>query len=796
MAEANLHPTFWKHSVAAFVEVRNCTPTSPRPNTTPSTGWNKEKPDVSRFRVFGCLAYVLIPHKAFQTHTAKCIFMGYPPGVKGWTFWNPNTRCFFNSSHVVFDERCFPGDHHHITNIFGNLFQKSPLASLPTDTPKTPSVPLSITSIPKNSGPGFRGSRLDFGGSDPDIPVPDRGGDDDTDSTPDSPLLPQVNTPPLSPLANLPELHTPSPPLSPTPPPAIIRARNEPIYRPDGLIEPIPNTGRGHRRATGDNRPPWNYQGEWNPDDDHEEHAANSANCLLDGLTFTAKLDTLCLEENEAFEFSFANRATVHDNEPKSYAQAMSRPPEEAAKWHQAAVDELNALIENGVFEPVRLPDNRKAIGSRWVFKIKQNADGSIERYKARLVAKGYTQRWGYDFDETFSPTPKLAAIRTVLALAAVGDLELWSVDISSAYLNGELKEEVYMEQPEGFHEKGPDYVWRLMKSLYGLKQAGRQWHKKLHETLTSKMGFKQVKCEHSIWVYQRGNTRIIIPVFVNDMTIAAKTTEEVQNIISQLRTHFKLRDLGPTTFLLGIEIIRDRANRTLTISQQQYIIDLLERVNMSDCNSVTTPLEPGVKLSSDQSPKTPEEFEQMRDIPYLNVLGAVAYLAIATCPDIAYAVSVLSRFNKNPGPVHWAALKRLLRYLKGTINYCIQYSADSTRENDGSLIKTYSDADHGGNPDNGQSTSGYVVKIGGGAVSWSSKLQSFVTLSTTEAEYVAAVASGQEIIWLRNLFTEFGFPQVQASPLFIDNQSALSVARNPDHHGHVKHLDLRFYWL
>nr|GAT51524.1 predicted protein [Mycena chlorophos] len=191
--------------------------------------------------------------------------------------------------------------------------------------------------------------------------------------------------------------------------------------------------------------------------------------------------------------------------------------------------------------------------------------------------------------------------------------------------------------------------------------------------------------------------------------------------------------------------------------------------------------------------PTTPEDIASMKNIPYLHILGAVAYLAVATRPDIAYAVGVLARFSKNPGWKHWQALKRVLRYLKGTIDKRLTFgSIQST----GELFTTYSDADHGGNPDNGRSTSGYVVMMGGGAISWSSRLQSFVTLSTTEAEYVAAVSAGQEILWLRNMFSKLGYQQKDSSRLLIDNQSTISVAKNTDHHGRVKHLDLRFYWL
>ena len=209
------------------------------------------------------------------------------------------------------------------------------------------------------------------------------------------------------------------------------------------------------------------------------------------------------LPYDDALEFAFESvvqhafkAEQEHFGEPKSISEVMQLAPDERSKWLKAAQDGIQSLVENGTFELVQLPPGRRAIGSRWVFRVKRNADGSIERYKGRLVAKGFSQRPGFDYNETFAPTPKWASIRAILALAALEDLELESVDISSAYLNAELKEEVYMRQPEGFEEKTPDWVWRLRKSLYGLKQAGRCWHEKLHSVL-SKLGFERLSCEH-----------------------------------------------------------------------------------------------------------------------------------------------------------------------------------------------------------------------------------------------------------------------------------------------------------
>ena len=317
------------------------------------------------------------------------------------------------------------------------------------------------------------------------------------------------------------------------------------------------------------------------------------------------------------------------------------------------------------------------------------------------------------------------------------------------------------MKQPEGFEEKSPGWVWRLLKALYGLKQAGRCWHEKLHEVLT-KLGFSRLVCEHSVWVYLRDGVRIIIPVFVDDITIAAKSKTAIQRVKDDLRTHFKLRDLGPTSWLLGVKIERDRSKHSLSISQHRYALDILERYGFANCNPVGTPMEPGLRLSAEMGPTTPSEVREMQEIPYDQAVGSLFYLAVATRPDIARTVGNLARFSKNPGMTHWKAVKHLFRYVKGTLGYKITYAPSPEDE----LFTSYTDADHAGCPDTGRSTSGYAIKMGTGAISWSSRLQTIVALSTTEAEFVAAVSAGQEMLWLQNLLTEFGYEVSSASKL------------------------------
>jgi hypothetical protein len=492
-----------------------------------------------------------------------------------------------------------------------------------------------------------------------------------------------------------------------------------------------------------------------------------------------------------AFRAAVDAKAVSPDAEPKSYREAMRRPGSEL--WHQAMVREMEAHLENGTWELVNLPHGRKAIGSKWVFKIKRNPDGTVERYKARLVAKGFGQRPGVDFDETFAPTTKWAALRAILALAALENLELESIDISNAYLNGELHDvDVYMQQPDGFAERDSTWVARLLKGLYGLKQGGREWFRRLEEVLLE-LGFARFRSDSSVFIWEKDGVKVIVPVFVDDITLASKSKEKIAEIKGLLAQHFKLRDLGPTSFLLGVQIDRERSTRTLHLSQRQYTLDLLDRFGFADCTPVSTPLDPGSRLDMSQCPQTPEDDEFMRDKPYVSAVGALMYLAIATRPDIAHAVGVLCRFMSKPDPAHWKAAKYLFRYLRGSVDYRLTYAPDPSSSQ---LFTTYSDADHGGNPDNGRSTSAYVVKMGTGAVSWMSRLQSIVALSTTEAEFISAVSAGQEIVWMRSFLGELGYAFDAPSLLLVDNQSAIQVARNPEHHGRMKHLDLRFFWL
>jgi hypothetical protein len=218
--------------------------------------------------------------------------------------------------------------------------------------------------------------------------------------------------------------------------------------------------------------------------------------------------------------------------------------------WRDAATLEYNTLVENSTWEIVDLPQGEKTTGSGWVFRVKHNADGSIECFKARIVAKGYSQCPGLDYNESFAPTFRPATLRIIMALSALEDLELRSVDITAAFINGDLDEKIYMKQPEDFHIGSPNKVCQLRKSLYGLKQSARQWNKKLHSVLTE-LGFKRIESDHSMYIYSNGEVRIIVPIYIDDITLASKSSSAIDKYVQLLSHHFKCRDLGPTNYLM-----------------------------------------------------------------------------------------------------------------------------------------------------------------------------------------------------------------------------------------------------
>ena len=502
-------------------------------------------------------------------------------------------------------------------------------------------------------------------------------------------------------------------------------------------------------------------------------------------------------EEYDVSDFVFSAEyhdiivAAIHeaDGDPKTLSEAQTRP--DWPRWKEAMNRELATLERAGTWETVPRPPNTNVVGSKWVFRIKRKADGTIEKYKARLVARGFTQVYGIDYFDTFSPVAKLTSIRTLLAIAARNDWEIESFDFDGAYLNGELNadEVIYMQAPPGSSTttEGTS-VKRLKKSLYGLKQAGRRWYDTLSRALAD-LGFRTTQADPGVFLARVKEHVLILAIHVDDCIFTGDSAKLIAEFKNKLNKIYALTDLGPVHWLLGIKISRNRTNRTISLSQKTYINSILTRFALADVKAYATPIVPGVIYSRGDSPTSNTEEASMKTVPYREAIGSLMYASVATRPDISFAVSTLSQFLNNPGHAHWEAVKRIFRYLSGTRDYELTYGVERHD------LLGYTDAD-GAVQEHRHAISGNVFLLDGGAISWSSQKQELVTLSTAEAEYVAATHAAKEAIWLRKLIFEI-FPTLKApTTLYCDNQAALRLATDDNYHARTKHIDIRYHFI
>ena len=478
--------------------------------------------------------------------------------------------------------------------------------------------------------------------------------------------------------------------------------------------------------------------------------------------------------------------------EPASYSEAVSCA--DSSKWLLAMNEEIESLHKNGTWVLTELPKGKRPLKCKWVYKKK---DGIPEvedpRCKARLVVKGFSQKEGIDFNEIFSPVVRHTSIRVLLAFVALFNLELEQLDVKTAFLHGELEEEIYMEQPEGFIVPGKEQlVCRLKKSLYGLKQAPRQWYKRFDSFMIGQ-GYSRSQYDDCIYFKKFPNGSFIyLLLYVDDMLIASRDKSLIRKLKTQLNNEFDMKELGAAKKILGMEIRRDRQAGKLFLSQQKYVERVLDRFNMSDCKPVSTPLTAHFKLSSDLCPQTDEEMERMSHVPYSSAVGSLMYAMVCTRPDLAYAVSSVSRYMHNPGKDHWSAVKWIFRYLKGTSNIGLVFDRSKAATNG---VIGYVDSDYGGDLDRRRSLSGYIFTLCNSAISWKATLQSIAALSTTEAEYISATEGVKEALWLRGLVNELGLSQ-DVLIVFCDSQSAIHLTKNSRYHDKTKHIDVKRHFI
>ncbi|GKU96896.1 hypothetical protein SLEP1_g10077 [Rubroshorea leprosula] len=416
------------------------------------------------------------------------------------------------------------------------------------------------------------------------------------------------------------------------------------------------------------------------------------------------------------------------------------------------------------------------------VYKTKLKDNGEIDKFKARLVAKGYKQEFGIDYKEVYAPIARHDTIRLVFALAAQNSWPLYQLDVKSAFLHGDLDEEVFIHQPPGYVKAGNEHkVYKLKRALYGLKQAPRAWYSRI-ESHFLKEGFKKCPYEHTLFIKSEDGKMLIVCLYIYDLNYTGNDMVMFDKFKKSMMVEFEMSDLGLMHYYLGIEVNQSAAG--IFISHKKYVQDILDKFRMKNCNPVNTPIEPGLKLVKNLGGK------EINSTLYKQIVGSLMYLT-ATRPDIMHAVSLISRYMDCPKEVHLLAAKRILKYLQGTAEYGLFYKNGEKSE-----LFGFTGSDFARDLDDRKSTSGYVFIMGIAAISWTSRKQSIVTLSTTEAEFVAATTCACQAIWLRKVLEELQVKQEGPMLIFCDNSSTIKLSKNPVLHGRCKHMDVKFHFL
>jgi hypothetical protein len=449
-----------------------------------------------------------------------------------------------------------------------------------------------------------------------------------------------------------------------------------------------------------------------------------------------------------------------------------------------AAKAEIQSIQNMGTWELFTGQPTSKPVTAKWIFKTKLKPTGEVDRLKARVVAKGFEQREGVNYNQTFAPVVKHETMRFLFAYAFQFNLDLIHLDVQTAFLNGDLEDEVFIVIPPGFPDAGQ--IAKLKKALYGLKQSSRAWNDKLVNYLKSK-GFQISTADPCLFIFEFQSQIGYLAAYVDDFLLAGKQ-DVVATMKSILFAEFAMKDLGPVNNIIGIQI--ERTPTYFAIHQSNKIRDLLTKFGMDNCRGVSTPMLPTnhtTQLTNSTTDYDSQPFQS--PTTYREAIGAINFLATCTRPDLAYAISRVSAAMQNPTNGDWANIKRIFRYLQETKDMKLVYS------NANQLI-AYSDASYAP-PTDRKSITGYVIMMNGAAIAWRSKKQPIVVLSSMEAELLALCSATKEVLWFKKLLSDFRLPTANTPiTIFEDNQSTISIATNQITSDRSKHIDTKYLFI
>lgn len=721
LLECQLNKSFWIEAIKTSAYLLNRSPTRGLPEEVlPFQVWNGCKPSFSNLKVFGCICLARKPDAVIvnkmEERSKRCIFLGY--GENGFRLWSIGENKVIFSKHVVFDESKF----------------------------KFQTVDSWVHSE--------RELELKVGNPD----------DDDDDNVDGENEVVEVRE--LVPGGDNTSENEDEGAVHDN-----VREENLQVEEFDD------NTGGEVRRGTRVRVKPRHLEDYAtmamvsqivvNLDDDKISEISKIG---FDVKTLFSELEIVHNDCELAL-----SALNVCNNVPQTFEELQGRDDKEL--WMGAVDEELNSLKENETWELVTLPNGRIPIKCKWVFTVKEDGDGNVNRYKARLVIKGCSQKRGIDYHETYAPVARLSTVRVLLSLINKFKMFVSQLDVKNAFLNGVLREEIYMCPPEGL-EVPNDSVCKLKRTLYGLKQAPMEWNARFDE-FVKRLGFQQCSADKCMYVLHSNNCRTYLLLYVDDFLLACTDNRILLELKSRFMREFKMRDLGEMSYFLGIKITRCESG--IFLSQENYLRKVLAKHKMDLCAPVKTPLEP-------QPCSEVNSNCIIGNKPYREVIGSLMYACMATRPDICVAVNFYSQFQTNATEEQWKGIKRILRYIKGTLDWGIWFKSNNCNS-----LLVFADADYA-NHQNRKSISGFILDVYGDTVLWGTRKQTFVALSTTEAEFVALAVATAEALWLKQLLKELNV-SVSSIKLFEDNQSCISALSSWEVK-RLKHMDIKYNFV